>query len=90
MHRVLRGNDDSGFTLVEVLVAMVIISGVLLSLIFVQTASLRTAVQAKQRVQATATDELADLPVHHVQSARHGRTIGEPSGPRPAAATICG
>ena len=54
MHRVLRGNDDSGFTLVEVLVSMVIISGVLLTLIFVQTASLRTAVQAKQRVQATA------------------------------------
>lgn len=54
MRRIRPGSDDSGFTLVEVLVAMVIISGVLLGLIYVQTASLRTAVQAKQRIQATA------------------------------------
>lgn len=45
--------DDGGFTLVEVLVAMAVISSVLLGLVFVQMGALKTTTLAKQRQQAT-------------------------------------
>ncbi|WP_315095262.1 prepilin-type N-terminal cleavage/methylation domain-containing protein [uncultured Cellulomonas sp.] len=47
-------SDESGFTLAELLVAMMIISGVLLGLMAVQTSALVTTAQTRQRAQGTA------------------------------------
>ncbi|GIG20380.1 hypothetical protein Cch01nite_11040 [Cellulomonas chitinilytica] len=60
-------DDDSGFTLMELLVAMMIITVVLLSLMVVQTSALVTNAQSRQRTQATAVanqvmEELRALP----------------------------
>jgi prepilin-type N-terminal cleavage/methylation domain-containing protein len=59
--------DDTGFTMVELIVTMVIISTVLLGLIGVQISSLVTTSAAKQRQQASALanqsmEELRALP----------------------------
>lgn len=64
--------SDEGFTLVELLVSMVLISGVLLSLVFVQVSGLKTVSVAKQRQQATALadqvmEELRALPYDTVR-----------------------
>lgn len=48
------GADDSGFTLAELLVVMVILGGCLLGLLAVQVSALRTVTVAKERQQATA------------------------------------
>ena len=48
------GSDDSGFTLMELLVAMMVISAVLFSLMAVQTAAMVTTAQSRQRTQGTA------------------------------------
>ena len=66
-HRRLSRNGDSGFTLVELLVTMGVISAVLLGLIAVQTKALVTNSQSKQRQQATAVgnqvmEQLRTLP----------------------------
>jgi len=45
---------DDGFSLVELVVAMAIISGVLLGLVTLQTKAMVTIAQAKERQQATA------------------------------------
>ncbi|KQR16200.1 prepilin-type N-terminal cleavage/methylation domain-containing protein [Cellulomonas sp. Leaf334] len=47
-------SDESGFTLVELLVAMMVISAVLFSLMAVQTSALVTNAQTRQRTQGTA------------------------------------
>src|SRR5690348_12820879 len=66
--RSVRNNrDDSGFTMVELIVTMVIISTVLLGLVGVQISSLVTTSAAKQRQQASALanqsmEELRALP----------------------------
>ncbi len=67
--RALRdGNGaEDGFSLVELLIAMMIITGVLVVLIAVQTSALVTTVHAKQRQQGTAVanevmEELRALP----------------------------
>ncbi|MGH8869301.1 MAG: prepilin-type N-terminal cleavage/methylation domain-containing protein [Actinomycetes bacterium] len=49
-----RLREDGGFTLVELVVAMVIISGVLLGLMSVQVGALQTVTLSKERQQATA------------------------------------
>lgn len=59
--------DDSGFTMIELLVAMMIITAVLLSLMAVQTSALVTTAQSRQRTQGTAIanqvmEELRALP----------------------------
>lgn len=60
-------DDDGGFTLAELLVAMGLISGVLLSLLALQVSALTTNAQAKERQQATALgnqvmEQLRSLP----------------------------
>lgn len=47
-------SEESGFTLVELLVAMMVISAVLFSLMAVQTSALVTTAQTRQRTQGTA------------------------------------
>ena len=47
-------SDESGFTLMELLVAMMVISAVLFSLMAVQTSALVTTAQTRQRTQGTA------------------------------------
>lgn len=49
-----RSGDDAGFTLMELIVAMVIISVVLIGLVGLQTSAMVTVTHAKQREQATA------------------------------------
>lgn len=46
--------DDSGFTLAELLIVMIILGGCLLGLLVVQASALRTVTLAKERQQATA------------------------------------
>jgi len=58
---------DRGFTMIELVVAMMIITGVLLVLMAVQTSALVTTAQTHQRTQATAIsnqimEELRSLP----------------------------
>src|SRR5690625_4864026 len=60
-------NRDAGFSLVELVVAMFIIGGVLLSLVTLQTKAMVSIAQAKERQQATAVanqilEELRALP----------------------------
>lgn len=64
--------DDSGFTLVEVLVAMAVISTALLGLIFAQLQSLTTITVAKQRQQATA---LATQTMEQVRSLSYATVL---------------
>ena len=54
VRRVRRSPGDDGFTLVELVVAMFVISFVLLGLMALQTSALVTSAQSRQRVQATA------------------------------------
>lgn len=67
-HRaVRRAHPESGFTLMELLVVMMIISAVLFSLVAIQTSSLVTIAQSRQRSEATAIanqtmEELRALP----------------------------
>lgn len=65
--RLAHGGDESGFTLMELLVAMMVITVVLLALMMVQTRALVTNAQTRQRTQATAyankvMEELRALP----------------------------
>lgn len=69
-------DDDSGFTLVELIVAMVIITTVLMVLMAVQTSALVTTLHAKQRQQGTAVanevmEELRALPWATIQRGVH-------------------
>ncbi|MFI2752064.1 prepilin-type N-terminal cleavage/methylation domain-containing protein [Cellulomonas sp. P22] len=59
--------SDDGFSLIELIVAMMVITGVLLVLMAVQTSALVTTAQSRQRTQATAVsnqimEELRALP----------------------------
>lgn len=54
VRRLRRAPGDDGFTLVELIVAMFVISFVLLGLMALQTSALVTSAQSRQRVQATA------------------------------------
>lgn len=63
----MRRSDDGGFSLIELIVAMMVITGVLLVLMAVQTSALVTTAQSRQRTQATAVsnqimEELRALP----------------------------
>ena len=84
--RDVRNNrDDSGFTMVELIVTMVIISTVLLGLVGVQISSLVTTSAAKQRQQASALanqsmEELRALPFATVSGGLYsGDLTGDPN-----------
>lgn len=68
--------DDSGFTLMELLVAMMLIGGVLLGLAAVQTSALVTTAQTRQRTLGTAVtnqvmEELRALPWNTLNKGLH-------------------
>lgn len=83
--RRVRLTDDGGFTLLEIVVAMVILATVLLSLIGVQLSSLQTVTLAKQRQQASALadqtmEQLRALPYDTVTSGLLSTdTAGDPN-----------
>ena len=67
---------EDGFTLIELIIAMMVIATVLLLLMAVQTSALVTITQAKQRQQATAfgnaaMEELRALPWRSLQRGNH-------------------
>lgn len=74
-------NCDDGFSLVELVVAMFIIGGVLLSLVTLQTKAMVTIAQAKERQQATAIaneilEQLRALPWQSVTAGAYTYEVG--------------
>lgn len=72
MHVNRRRNDESGFTIMEVIVAMIVIGGALLGLLTVQVRSLSTIQLAKERQTASALasramEQLRALPYTAIQ-----------------------
>lgn len=78
-------SDDSGFTLVELLVAMMVISAVLFSLMAVQTSALVTNAQTRQRTQGTAVanqvmEQLRALPWASLSKGMHSAFVSAAGG----------
>ncbi|RYV52873.1 prepilin-type N-terminal cleavage/methylation domain-containing protein [Pengzhenrongella frigida] len=76
--------DDSGFTLVELMVAMMVITAVLLLLMAVQTSALVTTVQARQRTEGSAVangvmEELRALPYLVLSKGLKSAPVGDPN-----------
>jgi len=72
---------DRGFTLIELMIAMFIIGGVLLSLVTLQTKAMVSIAQAKERQQATAVanqvlEEMRALPWKTVSAGSPQSAIG--------------
>lgn len=83
-----RGGDDEGFTLVEIIIAMVLVAIVMSALIGVLLSTLTTVVQARQRQTATglatqALEELRALPYDDI-------TLDDGSAPEPGLLHITG
>ncbi len=83
--------DQSGFTLVELLVTMMVIAGCLLGLIAIQVRALEATALAKQRQQATGLanrtmEEMRALATTDIQAGlRAGDLAGDPNVTSPAA-----
>lgn len=70
------GREDEGFSLMELIVAMMIITAVLFTLVAVQVSTLATTIHAKQRQQGTAVanevmEELRAIPWATLQKGLH-------------------
>jgi prepilin-type N-terminal cleavage/methylation domain-containing protein len=79
-----RGEDD-GFTLIELVVAMLVISLVLLGLMAAQTSALVTGAQARQRTQAAAVanqtmEQLRALPWLTLSKGLHANFVSAAGG----------
>ncbi len=71
-----RQGEESGFTLIELIVAMMVIGGVLLGLAVVQTSAMVTTAQSRQREQGTAIanqvmEQLRALPWNSLSKGLH-------------------
>ena len=80
-----RRGDDEGFTLIELVVAMLVISLVLLGLMAAQTSALVTGAQARQRTQAAAVanqtmEQLRALPWLTLSKGMHTNFVAASGG----------
>ena len=78
-------SSDDGFSLIELVIAMMVIATVLLLLMAVQTSALATITQAKQRQQATsfgnaAMEQLRALPWRSLQQGNHANFVAASGG----------
>jgi len=95
-HRLDQARDDDGFTLVELLVTMIVISGVLLGLVGLQVKALATTSDAKQRQQAAAVtnlilEQLRTLPYDKLRKGLYaGVNVVAPAGVLPAGHAFVG
>ncbi|GEA88808.1 prepilin-type N-terminal cleavage/methylation domain-containing protein [Cellulomonas cellasea] len=85
VRRVTAPREDTGFSLIELLVAMMIITAVLVILMAVQTSALVTTAQSRQRTQATAVsnqilEELRSLPWLVLSRGLHTNFAGAAGG----------
>lgn len=81
----MRTDDDSGFTIVEVIVAMVIIAGVMATALAFLVSGLQTVVQGRQRQTASA---LATEALERVRALPYDTVTVNSSGVTPAGTAI--
>ncbi len=84
IRRRVAARDESGFTLVELLVTMTVIAGCLLGLIAIQIRALEATALAKQRQQATAQanrtmEQLRAMSSDDIQKGLHSSDVSDPN-----------